>query len=1004
MDINITTHQTLYLGSGVNNIKVYFQGDGCASYLVTSSTLTQGSKSVNVKCLGKTSFYVPAYGRWSDTISTVGFTIPGYVTLNVAVIGDVPTINIENKNIITENGPISRVRSYGTITGFPINDPCTSLDGWEKNEVLGTVTIQDGYRFYANEITVQDNESIAALIKTLALSAFPSKFTVEVDLLVDKFGDEFTVLEGEGNWEGSVVVPFIFEINNIGQVTIGFTKNEINHDAWCYGSLLFRATEGVEEKWKFNFNFISSTRYILSVYKNDVFYKQIEYEVYGFATESVFAIGVYNSAQSKSIGYTEAHIKSLKIWLGDIEGGAEDITESGNDAISVTQDGTITVLSQPSAGDTLTVTYDGQTYTFTFVDTLPKSDYEILIGSDTTLTAANIASALNNLPGALIEATSSGNVVTVKVYSENPVTVSTTASGLIISGFYETTLYYSNHTDGYLPAITAWGEATQRGLLGDIYGLLTFPKMTSTGEATRSGNIGNTYIPMITSSGWIFKATGSSSSTNAEKEAFLLCGDSWMETFASMVIAPGTWDEIALQAVRWVADFIAYTTDTGLDNWKDPIHTLYDGFGDCEDGAFLTASLIRNMGVPYSNIRVYIGETSGVGHAWIMYRRTSDNQWVSLDWTAGSAYWSGITSVDNLTALYSSVLEIQEQSLNPDDYAYGSAVEYITCSDVISLANGKEYSDSLYSPTYSLTIEDSFPSLLFNAYSGGYITDNFPSLLFSATGILSPTSALKLSFPVLRFSANAIQSALSSINLTNPALRFSASGIISSIISLSAIAPSLIFKATGFTGDSGKIIKSFPSLKFTATAHWTGNNTIDIDIPFVLFNALARNSVILDADGRKVAEGLALCMNTKNFSMTEYDNYGYNSLFEFNGKIFGATSTGIHELTGDTDNNNPVLWRFKIGKIDLEKNIKTKARYIWLSYRSSGDLILTIDDGENQYEYDVESYKQIDNAVRIKIGKGLRNRFIQIELENVNGASMTFDHLRLFSDLTKKKR
>ncbi len=221
---------------------------------------------------------------------------------------------------------------------------------------------------------------------------------------------------------------------------------------------------------------------------------------------------------------------------------------------------------------------------------------------------------------------------------------------------------------------------------------------------------------------------------------------------------------------------------------------------------------------------------------------------------------------------------------------------------------------------------------------------------------------------------------------------------------MATIFPFLIFKATGLVGDSAQIISSFPSLKFTATAHWTGSNTIDINIPLILFNALARNSVILDADGQEITGGLALVMNTRNFAMTEYDNYGYNSLFEVDGKVFGTTSTGIHELTGDTDNGSPISWHFKTGKIDLEKDIKTKVRYAWLSYRPSGDLILTVDDGENQYEYDVESYKQIDNGVRIKLGKGLRNRFIQIELENVNGESVVFDHLRLFSDPTKKKR
>lgn len=1053
MLMNVSQSQSLYLQAGFISIKIWLEGNGSTSYLVNSAGLRQGSKVVSLKCLGAMSFYVPPLGRWSDLTSLTGFTVPGTAILDVSFRGDVPVLNLppEKKTIrttpiISNTGVISKV--YANISNDILFD--CEFEGTFVDSVNGFTPIVVG------DVEIETSSPIFGVGSLKINGDNPEKEIIQPQTITGVTITEWVSGEGLTEYLNFANVEGILHLYlsagfETGVILAGNGSHTIFND---YNSItvsvVFSEIPSIP-----NNTGLSDSIGLINVYPSvtyDVAALSDTFEENGITISCFYGVGetrqhvaqvfqkaeggynckVYMEGQnmggifvedenvgafwaprviSESVAVIVDGYQIIKgaLWTSNFTPPSQPFTSittesTTNDIIEAKSTATITIGTNPANGDTLTVKIGNDTTIYTFV-TLPTGESnEIVIGPTTTITAANIVATLNSAFGALFSATSAGNVVTIIVYTSEDVSITTTCSGITIGTITKSFVYTTFRSPATLPAITCSADGVNWGELGDIYVLSSLPKLILSGSGSRSGNVTDTYLPSFTSSGQVFEPTGSSASTDAAKEALLLCGNSWMETFSSMVIAPGTWDEIALQAVKWVADYIAYTTDTGLDNWKDPIRTLYDGSGDCEDGAFLTASLIRNMGVPYSNIRVYIGETSGVGHAWIMYRRTSDNQWVSLDWTAGSAYWSGITSVDNLTALYSSVFEIQEQSLNPDDYAYGLAVEYITCSDVISLANGREYSDSLYSPTYSLTIEDSFPSLLFNAYSGGYITDNFPSLLFSATGVLSPTSALKLSFPVLRFSANAIQSALAGINLTNPALRFSASGIISSIISLSAIAPSLIFKATGFTGDSGKIIKSFPSLKFTATAHWTGNNTIDIDIPFILFNALARNSVILDADGRKVAEGLALCMNTKNFSMTEYDNYGYNSLFEFNGKIFGATSTGIHELTGDTDNNNPVLWRFKIGKIDLEKNIKTKARYIWLSYRSSGDLILTIDDGENQYEYDVESYKQIDNAVRIKIGKGLRNRFVQIELENVNGASMTFDHLRLFSDLTKKKR
>jgi predicted transglutaminase-like cysteine proteinase len=1060
--------QPIYLAGNGKGIRVFLAGNGSAPTYVSSVTIVQSDNSTQLKCLGESSFYVPPLGRWSDVLwfEDSGLTGGGYANAEITATGPIPTVEFNGESagpisrietytsltpilkpgVWSTSNPLSIGRRALAGAGTQSAGLCmggTNADGdsavteeyngtsWSTSNPLSTARsylagagtqsaglCMGGYADWYSNITEEYNGTSWSTSNPLSTARSYlagagtqsaglcmgggigiysySTITEEYDGTSWSISGDLNIgrriLAGAGTQSAGLCMG-----GNTGSNSA--VTEEYNGTSWSISNSLSTARAGLagagtQTAGLCMGGYTGSDSAITEEYDGTSWSRSGDLntarrELAGCGTQSAgLCMGGYtNSAVTEEYTQPEGY----------------DTTEEGNDVVEITQNGIITVACQPSVGETLSVIFDdGSRCIFSFINTPSQFLNGILLGSNTTQTAANIAGRIQF--GALISATSSGIIITYKIYSSSPVTIETTSSCIFIDTPHEEILYYSNDAVATLPALTVYGEATQRGILGSIYGLLTFPRMFSGGSATRSKNTGDTYLPLMTSAGQVFSSTGDLSSTNAEMKALLFCGSDWMETFASMIIAPGTWDEIALQAVKWVAAHITYTSDTGPDNWKDPVHTLYDGYGDCEDGAILTYSLIRNMGIPYSNIRFYIGETFGAGHGWVMYRRPSDNQWVTLDWVVGSTYWDTITSVDSLTPLYTSVLAIQEESLDSDDYAYGSATKYVTCSDVVTLANGRQYSDSLESSPYLATLAGSFPSLLFNAYGGGYIIRNFPSLLFSATGILSPAAALKVSFPALQFTAIATQNALASINSTIPALQFSASGIISSIISLSATWPSLIFKATGLVGDSARITGSFPSLKFTATAYWTGSNTIDIDIPCILFNAIAHNSVILDADGRKITGGLALVMNTRNLSMTEYDNYGYNSLFEFNDKIFGTTSTGIHELTGDTDTGNPISWHFKIGKIDLEKNIKTKARVAWLSYRPSGDLMLTIDDGENQYEYDVESYKQIDNAVRIKIGKGLRNRFIQMELRNVNGESVIFDHLRLFSDPTKKKR
>jgi predicted transglutaminase-like cysteine proteinase len=94
---------------------------------------------------------------------------------------------------------------------------------------------------------------------------------------------------------------------------------------------------------------------------------------------------------------------------------------------------------------------------------------------------------------------------------------------------------------------------------------------------------------------------------------------------------------------RWVQSNITYISDDenyGVSEfWAPAIFTLLKGSGDCEDGAFLIASLALNSGVPSSRIRMYgglvdagAGAPSG-GHGWIGYLREADNEWVAVDYS-----------------------------------------------------------------------------------------------------------------------------------------------------------------------------------------------------------------------------------------------------------------------------------------------------------------------------------------------------------------------------------
>lgn len=103
-----------------------------------------------------------------------------------------------------------------------------------------------------------------------------------------------------------------------------------------------------------------------------------------------------------------------------------------------------------------------------------------------------------------------------------------------------------------------------------------------------------------------------------------------------------TAEEKAMACLAFVRKNIAYTPDKAQygvgEMWQYPHETLALGRGDCEDGAILMVSLMRNAGVPAFRTKVaagnvVVGPNAPLGgHAYPLFLREKDEQWVILDW------------------------------------------------------------------------------------------------------------------------------------------------------------------------------------------------------------------------------------------------------------------------------------------------------------------------------------------------------------------------------------
>lgn len=192
------------------------------------------------------------------------------------------------------------------------------------------------------------------------------------------------------------------------------------------------------------------------------------------------------------------------------------------------------------------------------------------------------------------------------------------------------------------------------------------------------------------------------------------------------------------------------------------------------------------------------------------------------------------------------------------------------------------------------------------------------------------------------------------------------------------------------------------NLDITGNGHLTPHGVGSLNLNLALYSVAHIYTFDREA-GTFIENFKCPVLNLSNFALTEYD-FNFNSVICFNGRNFGANGTAMYELTGDSDAGVSIPWHFKTGKIDLEKNNVNRLRYVWLSYRPSGDLMLVVDDGYREYEYPVIAYDTDDNTARVKIGKGIKEKYVQFKLQNTHRQNIFLDRMRVFTESVAKKR
>lgn len=292
----------------------------------------------------------------------------------------------------------------------------------------------------------------------------------------------------------------------------------------------------------------------------------------------------------------------------------------------------------------------------------------------------------------------------------------------------------------------------------------------------------------------------------------------------------------------------------------------------------------------------------------------------------------------------------------------------------------------LTNPAARITIE--VPIATFRIEAGGAI--DFSGIMASmfVSGSQSAIATIEISSPRQEFTISAIKDGSGCISINNPASSLFLSGKYSDIVPITIGSPIAEISMSGLAGHIASIDINTPAPDVLATSYWLSGGEIEIAIPMAyLFSSVLSSYV-------------GLSLNTKNFRLSSYSSFNYNSLVTLNNKNIGISKTGIYELSGNDDDGAKIDWKVKSGLIDL---LHSHMRYAWLSGKILNDvkLLIELPDGTG-HEYQGEPAMEEDSELRIKIGKGIKTRYSAIKLSGYGPVEI--DNMRIFGVNNTRKR
>ena len=155
-------------------------------------------------------------------------------------------------------------------------------------------------------------------------------------------------------------------------------------------------------------------------------------------------------------------------------------------------------------------------------------------------------------------------------------------------------------------------------------------------------------------------------------------------------------------------------------------------------------------------------------------------------------------------------------------------------------------------------------------------------------------------------------------------------------------------------------------------------------------------TVISDQTAINAVGTQCVAVNLKTGAPSTFTNYGYGSMVNFNGEMFGTKATGLYEIgTSQLDGSTAIDGALTLPTVDIGEMYK-RIRYVYFGLQGTGNLRLTVTtDLTTVREYTIPLDGTGQQRVRVKLDRNVKGRYWAFRIVNLQGCGFSLDEVQL---------